>query len=224
MNNPHKTSTSEQRFWHLMNPVPPHHAVDGSVSIHSLSEVDINPFRSMLIHRGIPCQDQERASLSLVIVDSMGDPALEAFNQRMLQSGTPFFVLKPIGIEVEYALFTKESACWVCFEKRHRLLDGPATYLYEVLDLEQPVIQPHSFTEGSVTLAYTWALLEIGRLFKGASFARLQGKLHAVQLEHMQTSRHSITRLPHCRACSDKTIPAGFPPTPKINLNQNIIL
>ena len=171
-----------------------------ALHIKSLSSVDATHLVEQLKARDITISSEKSSSIWLVIVDSIGDPRISTFNHRTRELGKPMVVFKPTGQETEYALFTNDSACWTCFEKKHRLLDGAATYLYSRLNFVEPIVQPEITTTRSLELAFDLITSDLSKILN-AGFEGASGKLNCTELNSNQTTQHIISKIPDCPVC-----------------------
>ncbi len=193
-----------------------------TICITSLSTLPSSTIADVLQQGGFQSSIAETAGLRLLLVDTMGDPRIEPINRTCLENDTPLFLLKSGGQAFEYALFTRTSAWWGCFEKRHRLLDGPATYLYQVLQPEQPVIEPQAYTRDRLEIIARWVLIEISNYLQSPDDALLPGTLRSVAMDALTTSSHRVSRIPSCPACGTPEVLA-FPDPPLINRQARMV-
>lgn len=196
---------------------------DSRIYIHSFSDIELAHLVSLTQKRSIQITNRDNASVWLVVVDTMNDPRLSTFNEQAIAKRIPLLVLKPIGTEIEYAFFGKDAACWACFEKRHQLLDGPATYLNHTLSMSRPITEPVSYTTTSTTLAFSWITAELEKFFLKVTPSSCCGTLCTLDLETMQTTHHPITKLPHCTTCGTQhNNNNALPNPPQIQIHKKM--
>lgn len=213
---------SERLFWNQLGCSNLIDFSESSLYVHSLSDIKTTQLISLAQSRGINITNKNNASVWLIVVDAMNDPRLTSLNQYAKAEGISLLVLKPIGVEIEYAFFGESSACWACFEKRHQLLDGPAAYLNHTLSLSRPITEPVSYTPTSTTLAFSLIIIALEKYLLSTTRPSMEGVLHSFNLESMQTTNHLITRLPHCACCGNQQVTNVLPTPPQILIHQKM--
>ena len=194
-----------------------------AIHLVSMSEIALDPLETILHTQGISLKEKEESPLWLAVTDTLGDPRLYDINLLALKSRVPLLVIKPVGLEIEIGLFGAPSACWACYDQRRRLLDGPATYLYDVANHAGPVTDPPGYSDLSLDLAFRHLALEIHQLLRNTPKQIQQGRLRVMQLDSMFISDHLVTRLPYCPACGSGSYSQEIPPVPQLNLDKNIL-
>ena len=207
------------RFWQRLGRMP---ASDPTRAVHLMrwSKVDTASFEHALREGGLTLvPDPSAADVIAAVVDTLGDVRLAAANQAAVAARKVLFVLKPIGMEIEYGRFVPEGGCWACFEPKHRLLDGTATYVAQALALDAPVTEPSTYTPASLSIAYQMAVLAI-LLDLYAETPSLGSHLVAVGLPDLLRTVHPVVRLPHCPVCGVAVTTPAHPPRPALDLHQ----
>ncbi len=216
--------TPENRFWKQLGHSDLNDLSGHRIYLQSFSKINIAPLTELVIQGGFQISNTDNASVWLVIVDTLSDFRLAPLNKKALERGIKLLILKPVGAEIEYALFDGHASCWACFEKRSQLIDGPAAYLNHKLSLPYPVTEPQSFTSSSLMLAFTWIMTELEKMLKASTSIQYSGFLRSLNLASMQMESHIITRLSHCSVCNDHNIKTNyFPKKPDISIHQRMI-
>ncbi|MFK7848820.1 MAG: hypothetical protein AB8G77_26270 [Rhodothermales bacterium] len=218
------SANHEERFWTYFNNLGSQNRIHQSLYLLSMSEVDIQPLKAIIRKHKIEIREKTDTKVWLVIVDTMGDSRLDPINKEAISWGIQLLVFKPTGLEIEYALFNNDSACWSCYKKRDSLLDGVGTYLKKALPNCRPLPEPVYYNKPTVSLAFNWIMLEIERLLSEPTSHPLAGKLRAIALDKMESSDHVITQLAHCTSCQDDNSKSDqFPSSLEIRIDREMI-
>ena len=223
--------TPQQRYWRLLGNSLQPATSPGPVSLLNLSSVEEGTLHSLLdslLPSNTHLQEEiDTASLCIAIVDTLGDPRLEAMNEQCMLAGVTMWVFKPIGLSIEYASFSTDSACWACFERRHRLLDGPATYLYHALDDDVIIAEPLAYTPLSLSLALHLLVLEMEKRWRNDGHESSPALLHSFCTATLETQIHPVFQLPDCifcgKAASVASVASNAPEPPDIDLERAMI-
>ena len=194
-----------------------------SLHIASLSRRNIELLHVAFQDNGFVLNPKKEASTWLLIVDTIGDPRIASYNRRALRQQKTLIVFKPFGKEAEYAFFHEGTACWACFEQKHRLLDGAATYLYHALNPNQPILQPEFSTTASLQQAFQHIIDEI-KSRHTHPLTNSSGILHTLNLATMTVEDHIITQMSSCDVCGHKrkSVDSGYKP-PAIDFPKNMV-
>lgn len=158
----------------------------------------------------------------IIAVETMGDHRLANINEVTLAAGKPLLVLKWCGLEIQAAIFSKQTACWACFEKRHKLLDASASYLENALPDQLPITEPLSYTKATRAFAFSWAAVILEQFIASQMDDRIAGKLYTYNISTLQQQIYPITKLQNCGACglSRRSV---FPAIPEVLFNKNML-
>lgn len=224
---PHRRETSvapiaENRYWERLGYRQRALAKPPRLRLASFSQVDIDLLEQALVASEFEICTDGAADLIVVVVDTLGDARLAAVNRDAIAASTPLFLLKPVGLEIDLGVFPPGQGCWACFETRHRLLDGVATYVAHALEAEEPVTEPATYTPATLALAYQIAVLEIKRYFLQEAKKRPAGHIVTIRLKSLSKEIHPVTPLPHCLSCGRRARPSA-PARPRLDVHKKMI-
>jgi len=178
------------------------------VAIATVGLVDHTPIAAALAALGVQTVAADAdADLTLVVVESYLEPALHAMNAHALATGTRWLLARPSGAQcwIGPVFVPHDTGCWDCLASVLR-----RNNYAEAMVLEQRGTAPHVGIASTPSLHDAAVHLTANEVFKivvGES-PPLAGRLLTVDLAAMETRRHELVRLPHCRAC-------GRPPEPR---------
>lgn len=213
------TSPSDN-FWRHFDVSASSASECSNINLYSYGEIEAKQLSILIEKQGFQVNSHHEAALNVVLVQSIGDQRIGKHNLISVRSKTPLLVVQPTGLEIEFAFFNHTSACWACFESRHKLLDGPATYLNNSLSLSSPAVPPLAYTPASLRLAYDLFSLIICRVVRTDETANLSGFFYTLDISNLETRRYPITKIPHCHICGQKS---QFPVRPQLVLHRNMI-
>jgi ribosomal protein S12 methylthiotransferase accessory factor len=173
----------------------------------ALGGLDVEPLRQALASAGL--RVSQRGGLRMVMTDEALRPELAALNQRALEAGTPWMLVKPVGLRLEVGpLFVPgRSGCWECLAHRlrgHRELER---FLSE--RGSTPAGSPAVPSLGStVRLALAHAATWLARWLALGRDSALEGRVVTLDALTLDKQEHLLTRRPQCPACGDATLVA----------------
>ncbi|MGK7939731.1 MAG: TOMM precursor leader peptide-binding protein [Crocosphaera sp.] len=177
--------------------------------------------------------DSSNLALTIVLTDDYLHPELETLNQKMVETGQPWLLLKPLGSVLWLGPVFKpqETGCWHCLAQR---LEGnrevEASVQRQKQALAQNNGQPSDSTSSylptaraalpsTVQTGLQFAATEIAKYLvisqsSNASLPTLEGKLITFNHCSLDVKTHTLIRRPQCPTCGDSEIlhRRGFEP------------
>jgi oxazoline/thiazoline synthase len=173
----------------------------GAVSIVTVGDADVGCLSALFEEHGIAVTDN--GAVSLVITDDYLRPELATWNRLSLESGKPWLLVKPIGLEAWLGphFVPGRSACWACLAQRlrgHRKLEGyiARRQCRSASLAARPAWIPsmrHAALAEAVTAITRW----IGTNGQSALFDRVV----STNVLTLERTHHLLTRRPQCEAC-----------------------
>ncbi|AUX45217.1 hypothetical protein SOCE26_066980 [Sorangium cellulosum] len=148
------------------------------------------------------------AAVRVVVSDDPLRPELASINRRALREGTPWFLIKPAGVQPLIGPLFEPGAgpCWDCLAFWMRQNRPVEELLRRRRGHERHVAPPRAATEASVRTACGLGALAIARaLARGDTSAAhaLSSRVLALDLATLQTTTHAVVRRPQCPTCGD---------------------
>ncbi|MEM8486542.1 MAG: TOMM precursor leader peptide-binding protein [Bacteroidota bacterium] len=172
------------------------------LSTIKLGNVKPSNLSTLMKRYGYMFTTKKEAGLWLITVDTLTDPRLAKITEHARSLDKHVAVYKATGTSVAHIFFSPRSTCWSCFERRRRVLDGPATFLYRHLPDVPPITEPAMFTESSLQLADAWFAYAVECFFRTSDENQLASKVNTLDLATMQLSSDIIPRSAHCPVCA----------------------
>ncbi|SFU76590.1 ribosomal protein S12 methylthiotransferase accessory factor [Methylobacterium sp. 174MFSha1.1] len=166
-------------------------------------------FEEALARSGVAIADGE-ADLSVVLVDDILDPRLEAINAARLADGRPWLVVKPAGRPgwVGPLFAPGDTACWACLAHRVREARQAETWIGRLRRGPAPTAPP-SGTATTRDLCRQIAVAEVLSWIGGRRPGRLFGRILTVDAADLSTRLHEVVRRPQCKACGTPDLACG---------------
>lgn len=139
----------------------------------------------------------------LVVTDDYADPRLEAINHGRIEAGAPWLLVKPRGREVWVGprFVPGTTGCWQCAQERLSANRQVERYVASKLGWAAPSVLSSGTApgaEGLITLAVAELL---SRPSTGPT--PLDGALTTLDTTLLETSKHTLVRLPQCPECGE---------------------
>ncbi len=202
-------------FWHGQG-VEPRLALQAlrskRVRVHALGGVDAEPMRQALADQDITvCEDAE-PDFTLVLTDDYLRAGLDHINTTALQSGKPWMLVKPVGLETWVGPVFKpgETGCHACLS--HRLSRNHQVNLFvaDKLKRPEPPVVSRAATPATVHASCRLAALEVAKQLAGAPES-LTGKVWSLDSRTWATKTHLLSKQPHCPACGAPKVAQPLP-------------
>ncbi len=166
--------------------------------------VDVAPLCSLL--EELDVRVGASGGLDVVLTEHYLHRDLPAVNQRALESGRPWMLVKPLGLIawIGPVFQPGKSACWECLAQRIRANFPVLGYLDSFA--AGPGVPASNEAQTPVTLrtALGLAATTIANwISRAGNLAHLDGKLQTVNLLTLQSESHPVIRQPACSACGE---------------------
>ena len=217
--------TPAYRFWHALKGKDTEKVCyTPLLSLIALGECKYSNLRSQLQRLGYVFTTQEEANLWLIVTPALTDTGLTTLSEDARRLQKHIVVYKATGTRATYMFFSPDSACWSCFERRRRMLDGPATLLHQKLPGLQSISEPAMFTASSLQFADAWLTYAIECFFRADDRTQLSGKVNTLDLKSLQISSDIIPRSAQCSMCaSSERQSIGAQQAPELDTHKVMI-
>jgi bacteriocin biosynthesis cyclodehydratase domain-containing protein len=176
--------------------------------VATVGTVEAEIFRAAAADLGFPLVDADQAALTLVLTDDYQSPAIADINARHLARGTPWALVKPVGLIPLVGPFFRpfRTACWACLETRLRHNREVESYLQRRTGRTEPFPTTRARTALGEMQAASIALLQILRWLATGSNASLESRIVALDITRAEQVGHAVLRRPQCPACGDPAL------------------
>ena len=155
--------------------------------------------------------------LTVIVCDDYLDARLAETNRRQLDTGAPWTLVRPRGME---ALFgpvfraDREGPCWECLSSRLRGHREVHAFLRNVAG-EEAAFKPFAAEPAVLEALYGLIAAEIVKWLVLDRAAPIDERAIAMNVGTFTSSQHRIVRRPQCPACGDEALHrADRPPAP----------
>ena len=148
--------------------------------------------------------------LTLVLVEDYLQPALQDFNERMLQARSPWMPIKPWGtVGWIGPLFVPEkTGCWHCLAVRLEN-NRPAEGFIERKNASRDRISPPlGFVSSTVQTILGMAATEVFKWIVRGENQQIEGAMLTYDTLALQTRRHTLVKRPQCPSCGNPNLMA----------------
>ncbi len=187
-----------------------------TVSIQAFG-IDAEPLHTLL--QALNIHIATNGTLRLVVTDHYLRPELQTCNQEALESGQPWFLIKPVGCEVWVGPLLRpgKTACWECLAQRIRANRPVLDYLDGIRgDLGAPALD---VCRTSATLAIGWGLAAnavASFLVHGSEQPLFEGKIQTLDLLTYRSQSHTLVKQPACSVCGGGQLAGEGSPQPLV--------
>jgi ribosomal protein S12 methylthiotransferase accessory factor len=179
-------------------------ALEGAtVGIDVLGPVDPRPFVAALADFGV--RTDAAGAPRVVLTDDYLNPGLARINSACLLSGTPYLLVKPVGLRlwVGPLVLPGYSACWQCMASRlaeNREAEG---YVRRRLGRPGPLPVVRARTSLGEMQAHAMAAAQMVRFLVTGTHPSLENRVLVADLASFTFDFHTVTRRPQCTVCGD---------------------
>ncbi|MDI1443050.1 TOMM precursor leader peptide-binding protein [Polyangium sp. 6x1] len=150
------------------------------------------------------------APVQVVVTDDYLRPELGAISRRALDEGTPWFLIKPTGVEPLIGpVFVPGGPCWDCLSFWMHQNRPVEALVHRNHPHEGPVSPPTAATEASLRTACGIGALAIARVLASGDTSApplLDARVLALDWATLQTTAHAVVRRPQCPTCGDPAL------------------
>jgi ribosomal protein S12 methylthiotransferase accessory factor len=179
-----------------------------SVHVEPVGQVDPGPFRAALQSFGFQAAPAEAASVTIVLADDYQAPEIAAVNDRALAHGTPWILVKPVGLVPLVGPFFRphRTACWACLESRLAHNREVESYIQRRKGRAEPFPVARARLALAETQAMSLALFQLVRWLATGSNAALESRIVSLDILNGEQAGHVVVRRPQCPACGDPAL------------------
>lgn len=173
-----------------------------TVAVTALGKVDSEPFNHCLASLDIQVGAQEKAALQVVLTDDYLQLGLAEINQRALNTGKPWLLVKPVGAKLWLGpLFIPgTTGCWQCLAHRlqgHRMTE---TFVQQQKAITAPFPTSRSLLPTHWQIGLNLAATEVAQwIIQGKT--ELEGKVLTLDFSSLALEEHILGQRPQCKAC-----------------------
>lgn len=175
------------------------------VGVHGLGHVDDAPTRRLLHESGLVVSpnDHPNIGLHIVVVDDYLQPELRELNTKLRATGTPWLLVKPIGIFpwLGPLFLPDEGPCWSCLAQRLMVNRDTEEFVREAIGADKPFASTAA-SPSSAIAAVSMAVTEVSRFIVTGS-TPLVDTLITLNSLTFDTDRHKVVRRPQCPDCGN---------------------
>lgn len=191
-------------FWHL-------HGVDPNqtnwqktparVALHTFGEVQAETFAAQLSALGI--QPDHAGELAVVLVDDYLQDGLREFNQKRLQAGSPWLLVKPVGtvLWIGPLFIPGETGCWHCLAHRlaeHRKVESSLQYQ---IGRSAPFPVSRAMLSSTLQTGSALAATQVALCLAAIAHSPLKGTIITLDAATLQVDTHILSKRPQCPTC-----------------------
>ncbi len=161
-----------------------------------------------------------RPSLSVIVSTDYLDDENDAINRRHLQSGTPWLLVRPRGIQPLFGpVFrpAEKGPCWACLSHRLRNHQEVHTFLRNHCG-ESSAFQPNVDMPPVLDVVLGMVAIEIAKWLVFGSGSPLHDRAITLDITCMDRRSHPVMRRPQCPACGDEFLSRTTRPATPVQL------
>ncbi|MCY3555333.1 MAG: TOMM precursor leader peptide-binding protein [Gemmatimonadetes bacterium] len=174
--------------------------------------------------------EADDARLKVIVCDDYLDARFEAVNQRRLQAGAPWMLVRPRGMEVLFGpVFRadRQGPCWDCLAHRLRGHKEAHQFLRHVAG-EEAAFKPFAVDPVVLEAVYGLVSAEIVKWLVLDEGAPIDGQAISMHVGTFASTKHAVLRRPQCPSCGDEAlyrpdrapVPVRLKESPKIHRNS----
>jgi len=173
------------------------------VSVHSVGQIDLAPFRALLTSLEIRIDDD--ADRWIVLTDDYLRDELRTVNQEALENNHPWVLIKPVGSELWLGplLIPGKTGCWTCLAHRLQGARKVESYLQTVMKTSDPFSVLPAGLPSTVHTAFSIAATEIAKWIARGRNECLEGRIVTLNTFSLATENHVLVRRPQCPSCGN---------------------
>jgi oxazoline/thiazoline synthase len=177
---------------------------ESKVSVTSLGAVPTQQFTSIL--ESLDIQISEDGDFSVVLTDDYLQVGLDAFNQKALESGRPWMLVKPTGaIAWIGPIFQPgKTGCWDCLANRLKANREVETFLQQQKQTLEPFPISRASLPSTLQAALNIAATETAKWLVQRQNQQLEGALLTLNSISLEQQRHILTQRPQCHSCGEQ--------------------
>lgn len=171
------------------------------VAVISYSQIPAAACISALETLGI--QTSTTADITVILTDDYLQPELNEFNQKALQTGRPWLLIKPTTstIWIGPIFHPETTACWECLAQRLRANRPTHSFIQRQKHYSTPLLTPPSYLPATLQIAFNLAATELGKWIVQSNNKTLENTIVTFDTKTLKTTNHTITKRPQCPEC-----------------------
>ena len=202
----------------------------GAAKVEVTDDADVLPHRlDVLGVRGVRTNGV-RPSLSVIVCDDYLDERYDAVNRRHIESGIPWMLVRPNGVQPLFGPIFRPAEggpCWACLAYRLRGHQEVHNFLRN-LGGNSSALPPRAAEPAVMEAVYGLAAAEIAKWLVLEDMAPIHERAVSLDVVGHETGQHPVMRRPQCLACGDEALhrpdrpaePVRLRPSPKSVLNS----
>jgi len=201
---------AEGAFWDALGADPAQaaerlrHASVCVTSVGAGPGAEVELADSLAAHHVRRAEKAAGADLQVVVTTDYLDDELEPLNAAAIASGTPFLLVRPVGVVswIGPLVVPRKTACWACLADRLRFNSPARTWILRngIGGPDAARGLPVASTVSSRKAVLSLAAIETAKWIVGRT-GSLAGTLVTIDLRTLTTERHVVTRRPQCPVC-----------------------
>jgi ribosomal protein S12 methylthiotransferase accessory factor len=171
------------------------------VAVISYSKIPAEACLSALETLGI--QTSTTAEITLILTDDYLQPELGEFNQKALQTGNPWLLIKPTSstIWIGPIFHPETTACWECLAQRLRANRPTQSFIQRQKHQTKPLLTPPSYLPATLQISFNLAATELAKWIVQGNNKNLENTIITFDTKTLKTTNHTITKRPQCPEC-----------------------
>lgn len=148
------------------------------------------------------------AHVLVITVDDYLDPRLYEINRTCMQTGTPWLLCKPNGVNVWLGpiFIPGQTPCWRCLESRLKDNREIENYIQKRKGPRGPLPVSRARVWATRQQAYSMAAVQFVRWLVTGSNPALESQILVTNTISLEFSNHIVIRRPQCEDCGDPHI------------------
>ena len=177
---------------------------DTPVAIRAFGGLAAGRLEALLGAQGVPVRAD--GGLTVVLTDDYLRPELEDLNARAVETGAPWLLAKPVGVETWLgpAFAPPDTACWACLAHRlrgHRRLE---TYLAGRHGTRAPWPAPAAALASTHDAALAAVATTVTRWIAGGGRSVVEDRVISHDVRTLEQRHHVLVRRPQCPVCGPR--------------------
>lgn len=163
-------------------------------------------------------QLKQDAVLKVIVTDHYQRNELAAINRKHIDSGQPWLLIKPVGVEYWLGpLFVPgQTGCWECLNQRLEI-NNPINTFYKIQTHSRDNLPvPAAHIPSSLGMAADQAAIEIAKWLYHGTNTHLEGKILSFDTRSMRSTTHVLVKRPQCPVCGNAPDIHRLPPPLKL--------
>ncbi len=165
----------------------------------------------------------DRPSVSAVVCADYLEERHEAVNRRHLQSGTPWILVRPGGMQPLFGPVFRPAGggpCWACLAYRLRAHQEVHNFVRN-FGGESSAVRPRAMEPALAEAACGLAAVEIAKWLVFGELAPVHEHAISLDASSLESRQHPAMRRPQCLACGDEALYRADRPAEPVRLRSS---